>query len=307
MSDPEISVVIPFFNASAFLSRAINSLFRQRHCGVREIIIVDDASTPLEAENLKVIISNFHNSLGISLKVITNDVNLGPAYSRNIGIYNSTSEWVSFLDSDDEWGCNRVKSVAKVLALKRFDAVYTGYVLRRRGRRDKEFHFYYGRLLSRRQTSLIGHAFGIPGGSPMFFFKREMLLNGYLFDSRLRFNEDFDLLMRLLGDEKRVIGLNDNSYIVHKVDNSHSSTFNEAHLHDIEMYLSKNLTLGNVGLSEFQERMKTACLAAGVNAFKKGDLLCAERCFARAFTYQGPRGLKQHLVSFWCRYIKCFR
>ena len=86
-----ISVVIPTFNRENVLERAIKSVFNQSYQNF-EIIVIDDGST----DNTKEICSKF------DLKYIYQE-NRGVSASRNLGIKYSEAEFVTLLDSDDEW------------------------------------------------------------------------------------------------------------------------------------------------------------------------------------------------------------
>ena len=96
----KISVIIPTFDRDASIKRAIESVLNQTFPAT-EIIIVDDASTDKTQEILK----NF----GSSIKVITNTENRGVSFSRNVGIHAATSDWIAFLDSDDEWAPEKLE------------------------------------------------------------------------------------------------------------------------------------------------------------------------------------------------------
>ncbi|MCF7826062.1 MAG: glycosyltransferase [Candidatus Marinimicrobia bacterium] len=89
-----ISVIIPTYNRATSLVRAIDSVLAQSF-PAHEIIIVDDASTDNTAEFL----SKYANAI----KVVTNSKNRGVSFSRNAGIQLASSEWIAFLDSDDQW------------------------------------------------------------------------------------------------------------------------------------------------------------------------------------------------------------
>lgn len=86
-----VSVVIPCYNQSHFLGKAIESLFNQTYQNF-EIIVVDDGSTDNE---IALITSKFDNVRLIKQK------NMGLADARNTGLRESTGEFIVFLDSDD--------------------------------------------------------------------------------------------------------------------------------------------------------------------------------------------------------------
>ena len=90
-----ISIVMPNYNKEDFIAEAINSIFRQTNPNW-ELIVVDDCSTD---DSIKIISSM--SSKNDKVKLIINSENRGANYCRNIGVKNSSFDWVMFFDSDD--------------------------------------------------------------------------------------------------------------------------------------------------------------------------------------------------------------
>ena len=90
-----ISVVIPNYNNSKYLSQCIDSVLNQTF-QPSEIIIVDDCSTDSSVELIKKYAKKFSIIKGIYL-----EKNGGVSNARNVGIENATQEYITFLDSDD--------------------------------------------------------------------------------------------------------------------------------------------------------------------------------------------------------------
>ena len=89
-----ISVIIPTYNRYEFVNRAINSVINQTYKDI-EIIVVDDCSEDPRYQEL---------SKNKNIKYFRLDKRSGlPACGRNLGIKNSSGEWVAFLDDDDYW------------------------------------------------------------------------------------------------------------------------------------------------------------------------------------------------------------
>ncbi len=105
---PLFSVIIPTFNSSAFIEKAINSVLKQTFKDW-ELLIIDDNSS----DNTVSIIKNFKNEKNI--KVIKSPFNLGAATARNIGIKKSKGRYIAFLDSDDYWLPNKLALQFKFL------------------------------------------------------------------------------------------------------------------------------------------------------------------------------------------------
>ena len=92
---PEISVIVPVFNAGKRLVSSINSLLNQTFENL-EIIIVNDASTDNSAEIIDRLASDNKNIISIQLSD-----NLGVHEARLVGIKRASAPWIGFLDSDD--------------------------------------------------------------------------------------------------------------------------------------------------------------------------------------------------------------
>jgi glycosyltransferase involved in cell wall biosynthesis len=100
MSVCDVSVVIPTYNRTSLLRRALNSVAQQT-IRAAEVIIVDDCSESVILEEVRSIASDFSSRL--SVRLIVNETNSGANHSRNQGIFAATGRYVAFLDSDDLW------------------------------------------------------------------------------------------------------------------------------------------------------------------------------------------------------------
>jgi glycosyltransferase involved in cell wall biosynthesis len=90
----DISVVIPLYNKKATIARALESVKCQT-VQPREIIVVDDGSTDGSSEVVEL--------LGIRGLRLIHQENAGVSAARNKGVREAVSEWIAFLDADDEW------------------------------------------------------------------------------------------------------------------------------------------------------------------------------------------------------------
>src|SRR5215216_1867359 len=87
---PRVSVIIPTFDRPHLLPRAVESALR---AGTDvEVIVVDDAST----DNTANVCAQLQG-----IKYIRLDRNQGVAGARNIGLLESTADFIAFLDDDD--------------------------------------------------------------------------------------------------------------------------------------------------------------------------------------------------------------
>lgn len=95
-----ISVIIPVYNVEDYLHVCINSVLKQSYNDF-EIICVDDASTDLSLKILE-----YFSKKDSRVKILKNDSNHGPGYSRNRGLEVAQGKYVSFLDGDDWFSPN---------------------------------------------------------------------------------------------------------------------------------------------------------------------------------------------------------
>lgn len=101
----KVSIVIPTYNHGEYIRKCIESIISQTYNNW-EAIIVNNNST----DNTVDIINNF-NEERISIINIDNQGII--AKSRNIGIKNSTGDYIAFLDSDDWWYPKKLEIIMK--------------------------------------------------------------------------------------------------------------------------------------------------------------------------------------------------
>ena len=90
-----ISVIIPVYNVEDYLYVCINSVLKQSYQDF-EIICIDDASTDSSLEILEK-----KKKKDSRIKILKNDSNRGPGFSRNRGLEVAQGKYISFLDGDD--------------------------------------------------------------------------------------------------------------------------------------------------------------------------------------------------------------
>jgi len=167
-----ISVVIPAYNAEQYISRAIESVLKQSR-GADEIIVVDDGSTDKTGEIVR--------GYGEKVKYIRQE-NAGAGAARNRGIEESSCEWISFLDSDDEWLVDNLKLQIEVL------------------QKNAELSWVFGNFynyIGNQQTPAhdIAKAGALPGGNDYFENFLDCYLEGFYIST------DSIILKRSLFDE----------------------------------------------------------------------------------------------------------
>lgn len=96
-SPPQVSVVMPCFNAERYLEQAVRSVMDQTLRAV-ELIVVDDGSSDESPQ----IVARLQAEFGDRI-VHASQANAGPYAARNHGLRRARGSFVAFLDADDWW------------------------------------------------------------------------------------------------------------------------------------------------------------------------------------------------------------
>jgi glycosyltransferase involved in cell wall biosynthesis len=105
---PQITVLIAAYNRPETLRLAVQSVLAQTYKAA-EIIVVDDCSPD---HDMRVVLAD------LPVKVIRHSTNRGLSASRNTGIIEAATEWVAFLDDDDEYLPERLERAAQSFRFK---------------------------------------------------------------------------------------------------------------------------------------------------------------------------------------------
>ena len=114
---PRVSVIIPTYNRSNLAKGAVENVLQQSYTDF-EILVVDDGSTDDTASVFKQIsddrVRYYHKPNG------------GQSSARNLGIVKSNGEYIAFLDEDDLWPDDYLRTVINQLDVKKdYGATYT--------------------------------------------------------------------------------------------------------------------------------------------------------------------------------------
>lgn len=128
-----VSVIIPTYGKPVYLDKAIESVLNQTYSDL-ELIIVDDnnPNTDERAETER-IVGKYEDK---RIKYIQHLCNRNGATARNTALAVATGEYISFLDSDDEYFPTRLEQCKNALDNRNeeFGGVFTGCDFRRKGK-----------------------------------------------------------------------------------------------------------------------------------------------------------------------------
>lgn len=105
------SIVVPLYNKSYSVSRCIDSILLQTHLSF-EIIIVNDGSTD---DSLSVVRDMYSSEIDSKVIKVVDQPNKGVSAARNNGAQLAKSNYVCFLDADDEWKPTFLKEMCDLI------------------------------------------------------------------------------------------------------------------------------------------------------------------------------------------------
>ena len=114
-----ISVIIPTWNRAETIKRAIKSVLQQTY-PVSEILVCDDGSI----DNSKNVVKKISEK-DKRVKWVPGKHSGLPAVPRNRGIKRTQGDWIAFLDSDDYWHAEKIKSQVSLLKKEGATAICT--------------------------------------------------------------------------------------------------------------------------------------------------------------------------------------
>ena len=107
-----ISIIIPYYKKKFFIFKTLQSILNQSYQNFEIIIVYDDIDMS-DLPYLKKIIKGNKR-----IKILINKQNLGVSKSRNIGIKKSRGRYIAFIDSDDTWKKNKLRTQIQFMEKK---------------------------------------------------------------------------------------------------------------------------------------------------------------------------------------------
>ncbi len=109
----DITIIIPCFRLdlnSGYLNSLLISIQHQElsNFSIQKVILVNDSPEYKINDYISL------NSFDLPFHLIENEKNMGQAYSRNAGIYNTTSNFIHFIDQDDLLDSSFYRDIVKV-------------------------------------------------------------------------------------------------------------------------------------------------------------------------------------------------
>jgi len=274
MDDSLVSIIIPTFNRADLLPRAVNSALTQTYKNI-EVIIIDDGSL----DNTKEVVDQFDDQRIVYLR---HEMNLGfrakgGQAARNTGIKEAKGEYVTFLDSDDEYLPQKVEKQIDAISQTKSGLVHCGCFIVERGKKeviDLQVPKLKGEVLS---EILRGPCPPFPG----MLVKRELLLRIGLLDEAILAYQEWDTYIQL-AEITTFEFVDEPLYVVHswRPDISKEWVKGAQGYYQILKKHRKKYVM-HVGSSCFADHLKHASLWAYAKG--KGDMFLTRRILFKAY------------------------
>lgn len=205
MKNPNISVVIPLYNKGTIIGRTVKSVLNQTYANF-ELIIVDDGSTDSSVD----IVRSFSDD---RIRIIQQK-NAGPSAARNTGVRNAKTDWIVFLDGDDELLPDALEHFNELRNnFKNIDIYNCRSYIRTGDKLKPTYHPLEGYVRNPLKQCYFGKC--MPGAGFSMYCKE--YISQYPYDERLRRFEDAELLVRLLPkarvfSSKKIVLVHDINY-----------------------------------------------------------------------------------------------
>jgi hypothetical protein len=212
-----IAVLIPAFNATGTIDRAIQSVLWQTRAA-RQIIVVDDGSSDGTAEYIR--------TRYIGLVDVIVERNRGPSAARNRALEAATASHVIFLDADDALHPRYIEEATRLHGAAPFDVMLSGWT-------SIDVH---GASIERMPLKVVGSEGALAKWSvenvsaiQAVVVSRDLVTAVGGFDATLRQHEDWDLWLRVAEVARRIVVYEDCLSIVYATSGSNSSNVGGMH------------------------------------------------------------------------------
>lgn len=204
METPLVSIIIPAYNAKAFIEETIKSVLNQTYNEI-EIIIIDDGST----DQTETLFSQKKNSKTQYYKI----QNSGASAARNFGLSKAKGEYIQFLDADDILNKEKIEKQVSMMqkegALLSFSLWNT---FEKNNITNRPFKFKHIDYLSLKDGAAILTSFGLDDWYiPVFSWltHKSLIDKAGLWNETISNNDDAEFFTRILINAIKVAAVNE--------------------------------------------------------------------------------------------------
>jgi glycosyltransferase involved in cell wall biosynthesis len=281
----DFSVIIPAYNVSDIIERAIRSAAAQTLPPL-EILVIDDCSTDNTVDAVEALGREIP-----SLRLLSTPANGGPSAGRNVGLRAARGDWIALLDADDAWKPGRLERLAEVARATSADFVADNQVLWDPVAEAQFKATYYELAEPQKQITLLDvfradDNFNFSKAS--FSLMKPIWRRKFLADHKLEYNEsmkigeDFFLLAESLFNGAKVILIKEAYYIYSVPSGPSGRSPHSRSLQDVSKLPSQTDLLSQ----RYGDRID-ATLKRAMDDFRKTFILLDQSNVARTYRWSG--------------------
>lgn len=200
---PLVSIVIPAWNAAAYIEEALGSV-RAQTSADWEAIVVDDVSSDDTVERVQAFVASDPR-----FRLLRQPVNAGPSAARNRGFAEARGTYVALLDADDAYEPRRLADLMALAGRRDADLVSDNLWLMLEGEPGAERAMIPAAVLDGERALALPEFIARNVADPRYpglnlgflkpMFRRDFLMaHAIRYDERVRFAEDFALYVDCL-------------------------------------------------------------------------------------------------------------
>lgn len=186
-----LTYIIIAYNEETTILNCIDSILNQKNSNNAQILVVNDASTDKTADIVKSIANQNSN-----IKLINNKSNRGRGFSRKIGIDNSNSSLIAFIDADIILPKNWLTKCVKLI--NNYDVV-GGIALP-----DGDVQYIYSKF--NLEPLIKEHTVEVTGNNGLY---KRKIFSAVNFEESMENGEDVDFIWRLKEHSFKVFSISD--------------------------------------------------------------------------------------------------
>lgn len=227
-----LSIIIPAYNAESTIIRAVDSALNA-FCAA-EVIVIDDGST----DNTGALLDKY-SKIHQELKVI-HIKNQGVSYARNLGINNSSNEYIMFMDADDEILFSQKTNIEEIMESK--DMIIFSFIERKmNGKKCASYSFDDSYIeCDNIADCFLNNKYSFYGPWSKIFRKAIIQKYNLEFNPGQKYGEDVVFVLKYLSNINKGIYLSSEVCYLHYINPNGASYYNK-YYRDMNVYLFEQL------------------------------------------------------------------
>ncbi len=265
-SSKAVSIVMPCYNAAAYIEESIKSVISNSFFLSCELIIVNDGSVDESMNIINKYTNAYENIISISIP------NSGVSVARNIGLKSASSKYIAFIDADDLYSEVMLQSLYQNMEVKQLDVCFGLWT-------DKKEKLCIKTRLSKTitKTEALNYLLYVnkPVGLWTAMYRRDLLINyDILFPENIKYGEDLLFLWNSLiyGDRFAIV---EAFYYYYRINNSSAmniSTWNKTEVINVVETIHKQIELHySVFKEPYEKYMMARTLLSLLKDFAKSS------------------------------------